>query len=235
MTMKIAVLSDTHGLLRPEVRTVIRDCDAVIHAGDIDSEKILDEIEKEKKTDAPFFAVRGNCDGEWAKKLPLSEKFSLGGWNFYLTHRKKDVPEDLGDRQVIVFGHSHKFSEKVKDGRLWLNPGSCGKRRFRDEITMAVLCLEETEWTVKRLDVSRGSEELGTGRNETAEIPSEDLLKRIEKILKKMDKGQQVSRIAADLGLDEAFVAQICRIRVTHPGVTAHGILDKVEVNRTGR
>lgn len=151
--MKIAVLSDTHGLLRPEVKTIIAECDAVLHAGDINSQKIMDEIKMVAKTNVPFYAVRGNNDKEWAEKLPHYEVFSLAGVKFYMVHNKKDIPDDLGDTQIIIFGHSHKYLEEIREGRLWLNPGSCGKRRFNQDITMAVLNIEDGTWQVERIDI----------------------------------------------------------------------------------
>ena len=113
--MKLAVLSDTHGLLRPEVKKIISECDAVLHAGDIASQKIIDEIEKAKRADAPLYIVRGNNDKEWAEHLPHHLAFSLGGANLFLVHNKKDVPEELGDRQIVIYGHSHKYAEEWKD------------------------------------------------------------------------------------------------------------------------
>ena len=248
--MRIAVISDTHGLLRLEVIRLVGACDAVLHGGDINSRKVLDEIERAKKKDAPFYVVRGNNDKEWAENLPVYEEFILGGVKFFMTHRKKDVPQEPGDSQIIIYGHSHKYAEESRDGRLWLNPGSCGKRRFNQDITMAVLTIENGAWSVERIDIPhedrRNRTECRPGTETEAEtamdasdvdvrIPGEgeDLLKILKQILKRMEKGQQVAKIAADLQLDPVFVEQVCRIKVTHPGVTANGIMDKMEVNRT--
>lgn len=224
--MKVAVLSDTHGLLRPEVIKIIQECDAVIHAGDMDSQKIIDGMLERRKKNAPVYMVRGNNDREWAWRMFHELKFTLEGIHFYLVHNKKDVPKDLGDRQIIIYGHSHKYAEQEKDGRLWLNPGSCGKRRFNQEITMAVLHLNKGKWIVERVDIPQEF-----SKEKPMEIPKENLLSVIEKILFYMDKGKQVKEISKKLAVQEEFVEQICRIRVTHPGVTANGILDKIEVN----
>lgn len=228
--MKLAVLSDTHGLLRPEVKKIISGCDAVLHAGDIASQKIIDEIEKAKRADAPLYIVRGNNDKEWAEHLPQHLAFSLGDANFFLVHNKKDVPEELGDRQIVIYGHSHKYAEEWKDGRIWLNPGSCGRRRFRMELTMAVLELDEDGWRAERVDIPDE-----TPQKREKDAPQKCGRRNIEAVLKRMEKGQTVSRIAEELKLEPAFVEEICRIKVTHPGVTALGILDKMEVNKTGR
>lgn len=242
--MKVAVISDTHGLFRPQVREVLRECEAVIHAGDINSQKVLDEIRAAAGENVSFYVVRGNNDKEWAENLPESLEFELGQMKFFLVHNKKDVPRDLGETQIIIFGHSHKYTLEEKDGRLWLNPGSCGRRRFHQPITMAVLTLEQGSREVERINIlpetescSRKSEDpiSPNAKSDNVKpemcIPAENLLPVINEILKRMDKGQKVDMIAKKMGLDREFVAQICRIRVTHPGVTAGGILDKMEVN----
>lgn len=163
--MRIAVLSDTHGLLRPEVKNIIGTCDAVLHAGDINSRKVIDEMEEAAPAGVPFYIVRGNNDKEWARSLPLYQEFSLDGMNFYMVHSKRDIPEDLGDRQIVIFGHSHKYLEEIRDGRLWLNPGSCGKRRFNQDITMAVLTVREDGWHVERIDIPHEAvPDKGSGR-----------------------------------------------------------------------
>lgn len=163
--MRIAVLSDTHGLLRPEVKNIIGTCEAVLHAGDINSRKVIDEMEEAAPAGVPFYIVRGNNDKEWARSLPLYQEFSLDGMNFYMVHNKRDIPEDLGDRQIVIFGHSHKYLEEIRDGRLWLNPGSCGKRRFNQDITMAVLTVREDGWHVERIDIPHEAvPDKGSGR-----------------------------------------------------------------------
>ena len=105
------------------------------------------------KTDAPYYVVRGNNDKEWVEYLPHHEEFTLAGMKFYMVHNKKELPEDLGNVQIVIFGHSHKYLEEIRDGRLWLNPGSCGKRRFNQDITMAVLEIKNGKWEVERIDI----------------------------------------------------------------------------------
>ena len=85
--------------------------------------------------------------------LPHHLEFTLAGMNFYVMHNKKELPSDLGDRQIIIFGHSHRYFEEKKDGRLWLNPGSCGKRRFDQDITLAILRIEGDACSVERIDI----------------------------------------------------------------------------------
>lgn len=223
--MKIAVLSDTHGLLREQVKEIIGECEAIIHAGDINSQKILDQIAAAGQKNDPFYVVRGNNDKEWAKDIPETLEFELNHVKFFLVHNKKDIPEDLGDIQLIIYGHSHKYSEEEKEGRLWLNPGSCGKRRFHQPITMAVLTLEDGKWSVEKIEIPH------EGNMDSVTIAQKDLPSVVQKICVGMDKGQTVEQMAKKLGIDPGFVEEICRIRVTHPGVTVEGIVNKIEVN----
>ena len=112
--MKIAVLSDTHGLLRPEVLEQIESCDALIHAGDIGSQRIIDEIFIHLKPRVPVYFVRGNNDGAWASHLLKCQRFTLDGVNFCVVHEKKDVPWNLEETQIVIYGHTHKYEERGK-------------------------------------------------------------------------------------------------------------------------
>ena len=227
--MKIAVLSDTHGLLREQVQEMIGECDAIIHAGDINSQKILDEIAGAGREKVPFYVVRGNNDKDWAKEIPETLQFELQHVKFFLVHNKKDIPKNLRDIQIIIYGHSHKYSEEEKEGRLWLNPGSCGKRRFHQPITMAILTLVDEKWEVERIDILHEQQE---GKEvPPTKITQRDLAAVIQKILTGMEKGQTVEQMAKKLGVNSEFVEEICRIRVTHPGVTVDGIMNKIEAN----
>ena len=130
--MKLAILSDTHGLLRPEVAERLKTADAILHGGDVNKPGIVDQLERY----APLYVVRGNNDKEWAEQIPHDLTITLGGVTFYMVHNKKEVPADLTGIDAVVFGHSHKYLLEERDGVLWLNPGSCGPRRFHQEITM---------------------------------------------------------------------------------------------------
>ena len=130
--MKLAILSDTHGLLRPEVTEHLKTADAILHGGDINRQSIVDELRQY----APLYIVRGNNDKDWAEAIPHDLTVTLGGVTFFMVHNRKEVPADLAGVDAVVFGHSHKYVQEEKDGVLWLNPGSCGPRRFHQEITM---------------------------------------------------------------------------------------------------
>jgi putative phosphoesterase len=139
----IAIISDTHGLLRREAISCIKGSDYIIHAGDVGSPEVIEEL----KLMAQVFVVRGNVDREeWAKQLPYSETISLGDKKIHVLHDIKmlDIkPEDLGI-QVVISGHSHKPSEEIKSGVIYLNPGSIGSRRFKLPIAMAKLTIEDS-------------------------------------------------------------------------------------------
>jgi len=145
--MKLAILSDTHGLLRPEVVEYLKAADAILHGGDINRQAIVDELRRY----APLYIVRGNNDKEWAQAIPHELTLSLGGVTFYMVHNKKDVPAELAGVDVVVFGHSHKYVQEEKDGLLWLNPGSCGPRRFHQEITMMMAELSDGKIHVEKI------------------------------------------------------------------------------------
>ena len=144
---RILILSDTHGLLRPEVLARAALADAILHAGDISTPSVLDEL----RALAPTHAVCGNNDKNWPSPLPDTLTVELEGVRFFLVHNKKDVPSPLPDADVIVYGHSHRYSEQTRDGTLWLNPGSCGKRRFDQEITLAMLTVDGSSLSVERI------------------------------------------------------------------------------------
>jgi hypothetical protein len=135
------VISDTHGLLRPEALAALRGADRIIHAGDVGGPEVLAAL----AALAPVTAVRGNNDrGPWADALPASEVVEAGGVSLYVIH---DVAEiDLDPRaagvRVVVSGHSHRPGQTERDGVLWFNPGSAGPRRFRLPIALGRLTVE---------------------------------------------------------------------------------------------
>ncbi|OUN83959.1 YfcE family phosphodiesterase [Flavonifractor sp. An52] len=147
--MKLAILSDTHGLLRPEVVEHLKTADAILHGGDINKQSIVDQLRQY----APLYVVRGNNDKEWAEDIPHDLTITLDGVTFYMVHNKKELPATLNGVDVVVFGHSHKYVQEEKNGILWLNPGSCGPRRFHQEITMMMAELIDGEMRVEKISI----------------------------------------------------------------------------------
>lgn len=219
--MKIGIISDTHNLLRPEIADILHDCDCILHGGDISCQSILDQL----KQIAPVRAVRGNNDKDWAEYLPEHLDFELAGLRFYITHKKKDLPEDLLPYDIVIIGHSHQYANKWidhSDGHrtLIVNPGSCGPRRFYQAITMAVLTVNEDGWIVKRIEIPH--------KDVMPKADSGNIRKAIENVVGETEKGKTVDAIAQKYKLDKALVEQIVRLYVTHPGVTVDGIMTKM-------
>jgi putative phosphoesterase len=140
--LRIAVLSDTHGMLRPEVLAALAGVDHILHAGDVGNPEIIDRL----AAIAPVTAIRGNADlyGPCAD-LPSTEMLELGGVLIYMLHSVDDLdisPAAAGVR-VVISGHSHQPAQEVRNGVLYLNPGSIGARRFRLPIAMAFLNISD--------------------------------------------------------------------------------------------
>ena len=144
---KVGIISDTHGLLRKDVQDILKTCDCILHAGDVDRPELLDQL----RVMGSIYVVRGNNDGYWAENLSATLRFRIEEVVFFMTHNKRDVAWDLGDSQVVITGHTHKYLEEIKDGRLWLNPGSCGRSRFGGEVTMAVMEIENGKYQVSKI------------------------------------------------------------------------------------
>lgn len=144
---QIAILSDTHGLLRENVMDELVEADCFIHAGDIDTPYIIESIRRLGET----YAVRGNNDKEWAVDLPKSITITIEGVRFFIVHNKKDIPKYLTDVDVVVYGHSHKYSAEIIKGVLFLNPGSCGKRRFDLELTMCRMTVDAGNYQYEKI------------------------------------------------------------------------------------
>jgi hypothetical protein len=140
--MLIGVISDTHGLLRPEAVEALRGVEHILHAGDVGAIAILEALRKV----APVTAIRGNVDvsGPCAE-LPATDVVELGGRLFYLVHAEKDLdinPVAAGVA-MVVSGHSHKASVQVRDGVVFFNPGSAGPRRFSLPVTVGFVTVED--------------------------------------------------------------------------------------------
>lgn len=135
--MNIGLISDTHGLLRPQAVQALAGCDVILHAGDVGDDRVLEGLADL----APVHAVRGNTDRTGrASLLPDELRLELGGHRIYLIHdRSKASPPD--DTDIVVFGHSHQPGIERRGSTLWVNPGSAGPRRFKLPVGVAVLRL----------------------------------------------------------------------------------------------
>ena len=282
---KIGIISDTHGLLRPAVLDVLQGCEAILHAGDINSAAIIEELE----AIAPVYVVRGNADKEWAEEIPASLSFNLFGRNFFMIHNKKHIAaaqagnapqtaltvQDAQDMQesptakpvqtagdspacdYIIFGHSHKYTDQINDGIHWLNPGSCGPRRFHQEITLAIMEIgvDKSLDTIQKIIIPHDdSSKINSSRNKnetsrnkapartTSQDSDKDILSDNSKdilpdnlteivtgALKAIEQGKSYKYIARKYHIDEDLADTIFRLHYTHPDVGVDGIVERLE------
>ena len=154
--MKVGIISDTHGLLRPEAQEALAGVDVIVHAGDVGRPEILTELKKI----APVFAVRGNVDrGDWAAELPLTTVIELDGASFYIVHdlHELDLKPEAAKFDFVISGHTHQPEQSENHGVMYLNPGSAGPRRFHLPVTLALLDLAKKPWKVKIVDLNVGA------------------------------------------------------------------------------
>ena len=150
--MLIGVISDTHGLLRPEAVRALQGSELILHAGDVGDPRILDEL----RAIAPIVAVRGNIDqGDWAMKLPEYELVERQGVSIYLLHdlNQLDLDPPAAGVQAVISGHSHKPAMRTEKGVLYLNPGSAGPRRFKLPVTVARLSVVSKKLAAELLEL----------------------------------------------------------------------------------
>jgi uncharacterized protein len=137
----IGVISDTHGLLRPDALAALQGSDYIIHAGDIGDPQILDKL----VAIAPLTAVRGNVDhGAWTRKIPATNVLEVGEISMYVLHnlQELDLRPEAGKFAVVVYGHSHVPKQEWKNGVLYFNPGSAGPRRFKLPVSVGRMTIE---------------------------------------------------------------------------------------------
>jgi putative phosphoesterase len=143
---RIGLISDTHGLLRPEARDFLAGCDRILHAGDVCDAAVLDAL----AAIAPVVAVRGNNDrGAWADALPVTRTVAIEGVTMVLIHDVADLDDrpPPGAATIVIHGHSHRPAVVDRGGRMYINPGSAGPRRFRLPISIGELFVDGTTAT----------------------------------------------------------------------------------------
>ena len=155
MVIRIGLISDTHGLLRPQALDFLQGCDAILHAGDI-----VDPVTLERLAElAPLTSVRGNNDsGAWARALPESITVTYGGVAIHMLHDLKELAIDpaASGVRVVVTGHTHKPACVERGGVLYVNPGAAGRRRFTLPVSVGELIIENGQASVRlvTLDIS---------------------------------------------------------------------------------
>ncbi len=226
---RIAVISDSHGPVRPDVLEHLAGAELILHGGDIASQKVLDALNQI----ARVVAVRGNCDKEWAEALPREVLLELYGKKIYMVHNKKHISKKAEGADLIIYGHSHKYEDRQTDGQRFLNPGSCGPRRFGAAATMAMLeftvgndCEEKTnspaaamEMRVEKIDLT-----------EAAGAADGNLRQAVELVVRDLQRGKTLDQIVKARRLNRELTEQICQIYFTHPGIDVQGVLDRIEI-----
>jgi len=155
VVIRIGLISDTHGLLRPQALDFLQGCDAILHAGDI-----VDPVTLERLAElAPLTSVRGNNDsGAWARALPESITVTYGGVAIHMLHDLKELAIDpaASGVRVVVTGHTHKPACVERSGVLYVNPGAAGRRRFTLPVSVGELIIENGQASVRlvTLDIS---------------------------------------------------------------------------------
>jgi hypothetical protein len=178
------------------------------------------------------YFVRGNADkGHWAEEIPAARELNIYGLSIYMIHNCKLIEDDISGKDIVIYGHSHKYLQKEKDGVCFFNPGSCGPRRFHQEITMAILTVDERDssFTFEKVAVSP------ILKSDSAKLPKQDMANvdpesLIRDIMRQMDAGKTVDEISKKNRVDVQIVNQILQIYTTHPGIDVQGILDRMEI-----
>jgi len=154
-TLRIGIISDTHGLLRPEALAALRGSDYIIHAGDVGDAAILSELAEI----APVTAIRGNLDhGAWSRKLPTTDVLEVQGISIYVLHHlaELDLKPEAAGFAAVIYGHSHVPKQELKNGVLYFNPGSAGPRRFRLPVTIGRLRVKEGKVSGEIIEIVPG-------------------------------------------------------------------------------
>lgn len=215
---KIGILSDTHGLLREEVLESLKECEVIFHGGDINKQEILEQLKKI----APVYVVRGNNDKEWAENLPEMIIEKVFGISIFMIHNKKYIPKNLSNVDVVIYGHSHKYEVRTEEQVIYVNPGSCGPRRFHQEITLAILWVDEK-------GVNKMEKVLIPHTIKKEQKDPANLVEILPLVMRDINAGKTVKQLARKYHITEELSEQINRMYLTHPGVNVEGILKRLE------
>jgi uncharacterized protein len=151
--MIVGVISDTHGLVRPEAIDVLHGSELIVHAGDVGDARVLEHL----RAIAPTVAVRGNVDtAPWARTLPITEVVAVGELQLYVLHDLSalDLDARAAGFAAVISGHTHRASADVRNGVLYLNPGSAGPRRFTLPVSLAILRVDGAQLAHEIVELS---------------------------------------------------------------------------------
>ena len=223
--MKVLIVSDTHRSNANYFKVLeLVKPDMVIHCGDIEGS----EVAISQAAQCPVYMVSGNND--FFTELPPEVELSIGKYKCLITHGHRYHvsmgPELIMDEarargfDVVIYGHTHKYSLVEKDGQIWFNPGCCGKRKKDQEVSFAILEIRgKKDFDFRKVVI---------GNNEETEKLPKDIDKMISKAMKLTDKGKSFEEIAKTCKISEELAESICRMYLTHPGVDVAGILQRI-------
>ena len=174
-------------MLRPEVERILETCDVIVHAGDFDNQMLYHKL----NVDQPLYAVRGNNDRGWSGGLGQVNRFEIGGVKFIMAHERVDIPSVLKDIQVVIFGHSHMYYQQEISGRLWLNPGSCGYKRFTLPLSMAVMTIEDGTYEVETVWLEHGYGTPGAATSQREKAKTSKYEKQQKRYKQKQAKSEE--------------------------------------------
>ncbi|MDO4616232.1 MAG: metallophosphoesterase family protein [Lachnospiraceae bacterium] len=143
---RVAILSDTHDILLPEVIQAIDGVDMILHAGDVCDETIMDQL----RVLAPVMVVRGNNDFGWASSLSKSMFFQIEQVRFYMIHDRSYIMDSVNSVDVVIYGHTHRYTEEMRGNTLWFNPGSAGWARYNNELSFAIMTIDGDTYTIEK-------------------------------------------------------------------------------------
>ena len=165
---------------------ILETCDVIVHAGDFDNQMLYHKL----NVDQPLYAVRGNNDRGWSGGLGQVNRFEIGGVKFIMAHERVDIPSVLKDIQVVIFGHSHMYYQQEISGRLWLNPGSCGYKRFTLPLSMAVMTIEDGTYEVETVWLEHGYGTPGAATSQREKAKASKYEKQQKRYKQKQAKGE---------------------------------------------
>lgn len=146
---RIGIVSDSHNYVSEQMIKVLKTCDYILHAGDVTTERVVDQF---RQLGGRFYLVRGNTDRDpWAYSIAERQLFTIGGLTFLMVHDQMDAGSLVGKADIIIYGHTHRYSEEIYKGRLWLNPGSCGSPRYGNPASMVVMETENKKYTIQKI------------------------------------------------------------------------------------
>ena len=144
---RVGIVSDSHNYVSKQMLAILKTCDYVLHAGDVTTECVLDQF----RAYGRFYLVRGNSDrDQWAYRIAKRQLFKIGGLTFLMVHDQMDAGRLVEKADIVIHGHTHRYSEEVFRGRLWLNPGSCGSPRY-GQASMVVMEIQDKQYTIQKI------------------------------------------------------------------------------------